>query len=251
MPKWPKILPRLTAEQKAVADDFVHYWHDVLPKKFSIADRFGHEYVARTAPGEFDRTLEIGIGIGEHLTYERLSPQQERNYYGLDIRPNMVDTLHRSYPNVNAIVGDCQQRQPLADGYFDRIIAIHVLEHLPNLPGAVRELHRLCNPERGILQVVIPCEGGLAYGIARRISAKRVFEKRYKQPYDWFIAREHINLPDEIFEELDPYFSPSSRTYFPLVVPVAACNLFIAFTARPKSIKENVDDGVVASSCRE
>src|SRR5262249_12215585 len=161
-------------EQRVIADDFMHYWHGVLPKNFSIADRFGHEHVARTAPPDFGRTLEIGAGLGEHLSYERLSPRQARGYYGLDIRENMAGALRKTYPDVNAIVGDCQQALPFPDGHFDRIIAIHVLEHLPNLPAAARELVRLCNPQRGILQVVIPCEGGLAYGLARRISAQRI-----------------------------------------------------------------------------
>jgi SAM-dependent methyltransferase len=231
--KWPKQIPPLTAERQAIADDFMHYWHNVLPKRYSVADRFGHEYVVRTAPSNFQRTLEIGVGIGEHLAYEHLTPEQQRGYYGLDLRPNMVESLRSTYANINALVGDCQQRQAFADGYFDRIIAIHVLEHLPNLPAAVRELHRLCDGHKGVLQVVIPCEGGLAYGLARRVSAQRIFEKRYNQSYDWFIRREHINLPEEIIEELGPYFQLSRRTYFPLPLPVATCNLFIAFTARP------------------
>jgi SAM-dependent methyltransferase len=239
MSKWPKTLPPLTAEQQAIADDFVHYWHEVLPRRYSIVDRFGHQYVARTAPANFARTLEIGAGIGEHLEFERLSAEQIGNYYGLDLRANMLDTLRQRYPGVHAILGDCQQRQPFPNGYFDRIIAIHVLEHLPNLPAAVRELWRLCAPNRGVLQVVIPCEGSLAYTLARKISAQRIFEQRYKQPYDWFISREHINLPDEILGELSAHFSISRGTYFPIPMPIRACNLCIAFTASP--IKERTD----------
>ena len=237
MSKWPKTFPPLTSEQQVIADDFMHYWHEVLPKKFSIADRFGHAYVARTAPPDFVRTLEIGIGLGEHLAYERLPPLQASGYYGLDIRENMVESLRKAYPQVHALVGDCQQRQPFPDGHFDRIIAIHVLEHLPNLPAAVRELHRLCNHATGTLQVVIPCEGSLAYGIARRISAQRIFKKRYRQSYEWFIRREHINLPGEVMEELGPYFSVSQRTYFPIPLRVLAFNLFIAFNMKAKPVK--------------
>ena len=44
--------------------------------------------------------------IREHLAYERLSAEQESHYYGLDIRPNMVDTLRKSYPRVKAVVGE-------------------------------------------------------------------------------------------------------------------------------------------------
>jgi SAM-dependent methyltransferase len=234
MSKWPKRIPRLSPEQQAIADDFMHYWHEVLPKRFSVADRFGHTYVVRTAPHLFHRTLEVGAGLGEHLTYERLSQEQSANYYAMDLRPNMAEGIRAAFPNVKTVVGDCQQRQSFPDGFFDRIIAIHVLEHLPDLPAAVKELHRLCNLENGLLQVVIPCEGSMAYGLARRISAQRIFEKRYKQSYQWFISREHINLPNEIIEELSPYFSISRKSYFPLLVPALACNLFVAFTARPR-----------------
>jgi ubiquinone/menaquinone biosynthesis C-methylase UbiE len=120
------------------------------------------------------------------------------------------------------------------DGCFDRIVAIHVLEHLPNLPGAIREAHRLCNKERGVFQVVIPCEGSLAYTFSRRLSAQRIFEKRYKRSYRWFIEREHINLPGEIAEELSPYFSIQRRSFFPVPLPLVFCNLCIAMNLRPR-----------------
>ena len=81
---------------------------------------------------------------------------------------------------------------------------------------------------------MIPCEGSLAYGLARRISAQRVFERRYGQPYRWFIEREHLNVPDEIFEELDPYFERRSTRYFPLIVPLQTCNLCIGAMLRPR-----------------
>jgi len=226
----------LTSDQQVIADDFIRYWHEVLPKRFSVADRFGHQYVARTAPAEFTRTLEIGAGLGEHLAYETLSPAQLQNYYTVDIRENMVAGLREAYPGVNAMVGDCQERQPFPNGFFDRIVAIHVLEHLPNLPAAIREVHRLCNPRGGLLQVVIPCEGGMAYSLARKVSAQRIFERRYRQPYNWFIEREHINLPQEIMQELTPFFTMCRHTYFPLRIPIETVNLFIAFTMQPKPL---------------
>jgi SAM-dependent methyltransferase len=74
-------------------------------------------------------------------------------------------------------VGDCQERLEFPDNHVDRALALHVLEHLPNLPAAVRELHRVCSKQHGRLRIVIPTEGGLAYGIARRISAQRFSER--------------------------------------------------------------------------
>jgi SAM-dependent methyltransferase len=218
--KWPKLFPELSAEQARISDDFMHYWHEVLPNKYSVVDKFNHNYTVRTAPKNFSRTLEIGAGTGEHLKYEHLSSEQERDYFAVDIRQNMIDDLSRSFPSVNAFVGDCQQPMSFEAGYFDRILAIHVLEHLPNLPAAIKEMHRLCSTSRGVLQIVIPCEGSLAYTIARKISAQRIFENRYQQSYKWFIEREHIN----------------SSTYFPLPVPAQFCNLCIGANFIPKTL---------------
>jgi len=230
---WPKTFPPLSPEQRKVSDDFMKYWHEVLPRRYGVVDRFNHSYPVKHAPAEFLRTLEIGAGLGEHLQYEQLSDMQRRNYYALDIRDNMVAELRRRYPEVNSVVADCQEPLDFPNGYFDRILAIHVLEHLPNLPAALREIRRVCKETTGRLSVVIPCEGGLAYSLARRISAQRIFEKRYHQPYGWFIEREHINRPLEIMGELEPYFEVIHRVHFPLRVPSITANLCIGITLRP------------------
>ena len=83
------------------------------------------------------------------------------------------------------------------------------------------------------LSVVIPCEGGMANTLARNISARRIFEKRYKQSYDWFVACEHINLPHEIIAELRSRFRVVNIAYFPLVVPIVSLNLAIGLTLTP------------------
>jgi len=65
--KWPKIFPPLTSQQVAISDDFMKYWHEVLSSRHGIVDEFNHNYVVKTAPPGFVRTLEIGAGNGEHL----------------------------------------------------------------------------------------------------------------------------------------------------------------------------------------
>ena len=231
---WPKAIPPLTPEQRRISDDFMKYWHEVLPRKYGIVDDFNHKYPVTHAPAAFTSTLEIGAGLGEHLAYEKLSPEQERQYVALELRENMAAEIRRRFPRVQVVVGDCQARLDFPDGFFDRVLAIHVLEHLPNLPAAVREMHRLCHPERGIFSVVIPCEGSLAYTLARRISAQRIFEKRYQQSYDWFIQREHLNRPDEIISELKPLFHIVGRSFFPIPVPLVSCNLCLGLTLKPR-----------------
>ena len=228
--KWPKRLPPLTTEQQHISNDFMRHWLEVLPRKFVAFERFSQCYpVVHSAPG-FVTTLEVGAGIGDHLEYESLSREQRRNYYAVEMRPNVAEKLREANPDINVIVADAQEPLPFEDRFFDRILAVHVLEHLPNLPACVKELHRVC---RGELLVVIPCEGGLAYSLARKISAERIYRKRYGGSYKWFYTREHINTPPEIVEELKPYFRIEHREFFPLKVPIATVNLCIGLRLTP------------------
>ncbi|MDE7310468.1 MAG: class I SAM-dependent methyltransferase [Eubacterium sp.] len=142
--KWPKKLPKLTKRQQAIKDDFFHQWLDTLPKKFGAVEIFNQNYPAKIfikdqKRKKLWRTLEIGGGIGSHIPFENMGSQ---SYTILELRENLVQTLKEKYPHVNAIVGDCQETYA-KKGSFDRIIAIHVLEHLPNLPEAVKQMHRV------------------------------------------------------------------------------------------------------------
>ncbi|HEY8217628.1 MAG TPA: class I SAM-dependent methyltransferase [Acidimicrobiia bacterium] len=233
MPKptsWPKVVPPLSDEDQVLHDDFVRYWHEVLPRRYGLIERFNHRYPLRSKPRDAVgslRTLELGAGLGEHLEYEDLTDQQ---YTCVEIRANQAATIEARFPGVEVIVADCQQQLPFDEASFDRIIAVHVLEHLPDLPSALDECHRLLR-QGGVLGIVIPCDPGLAYGVARRLSAQRIFERRYGRPYGPFIRREHINSPREIVDLVRERFHIVHRRRFPWRVPPLAANLVLGFTA--------------------
>lgn len=236
MSTWPKTLPPLTEEQERIHDDFMKRWHEVLPQRYGIVERFNHTFPARHSRPGFKRTLEIGSGLGEHIHYERLTAEQEREYHALELRENMAEQIRANHPRVQTIVGDCQGRLDFPDGHFDRYLAVHVLEHLPDLPSCLAEAWRLLDPRRGQLLVVIPCEGSPAYSLARRISAQRIFERTYGVPYGPFISREHINRPHEILTELRRWFTIEKRRFFPLpFIPAVAPNLCIGIALRPRA----------------
>jgi|CZKI01.1.fsa_nt_gi SAM-dependent methyltransferase len=233
--KWPKVLPPLTPEQKRISDEFMKRWHEQLPTRYGVVERFNHSFPVRQSLPGFRATLEIGAGLGEHLHYETLTPEQEKAYCAVELRENMVVEIRKSFPKVQAVMGDCQARLDFPDGHFDRYIAVHVLEHLPNLPACLREAHRLLDKQRGQMLAVIPCEGGLAYSFARKISAERVYNRYFEGGYGWLIAREHINRPHEILEELDPYFTVERKVFFPLpFLPWVFSNLCIGLSLKPR-----------------
>ena len=231
MDKWPKQIPSLTDEQIAIRDDFMKIWLTELPKRYGIIEKFNHGYAAKKGFFQGCKTMEIGAGLGEHLAYEKLA---EQDYTVIELRPELVNEIKKKYPGVNALVGDCQEKIPMEDNSFDRILVIHVLEHLPNLPSALKEMYRILKSDGGKLVVVMPCEGGISYGLARRISAKRIFEKRYHQNYDWLISIEHINKAQELIFELEKLFKIEEISYFPLKIPSISLNLCIGMVLTKK-----------------
>jgi SAM-dependent methyltransferase len=236
--KWPKVLPPLSPEQQQRNNEFMRIWHEELARRsrYGLVERFNHTFPVRHSRPGFRTTLEIGAGLGEHLEYEKLNPEQERNYYCNEYRENMAAGIRQRFPNVRTIVGDCQTRLDFPDGFFDRYIAVHVLEHLPDLPAAIREAHRLLNKQTGQLLVVLPTEGSPAYGLARKLSAERVWYRHYTAPYVEFYGREHINLIPEVLAELAPYFTIEHRSCFPLpFLPFIFCNLCIGYVLKPRA----------------
>ena len=226
--RWPKPFPQLTDEQLRIRDDYMKYFHEIYSERYGAVAKFNHTYPLSSArPGI--RTLEIGAGLGEHLDFEDASEQEE--YVALELRDEMAAVIAQAHPGISTLVGDVVAGLDVADASFDRVVAIHVLEHLPNLPPALDEVRRVLKPG-GLFEIVIPCEGGFGYALGRRVTSKRVFEKRYNMDYDWYIKSEHFNVPGEIVEELDPRFARQRSSWWPLKVPSVHLNLCLGLTYR-------------------
>ncbi len=68
-------------------------------------------------------------------------------YQGMDITPEFAG------PDI--VIRDVSDGIPFADGAFDHVFCIEVLEHLPNPWGALTEMHRVLRPG-GVLVLSVP-----------------------------------------------------------------------------------------------
>lgn len=230
--KWPKQPPPLTPAQEQAREGFMALWHQQLPSKYGVIERFNHGSVSKLPVKPGSRTLEIGAGLGAHSKFEDLSRQ---DYYCLEYREEFCHSLREQFPADHVVCGSIEERQIWPDAFFDRLVVIHVLEHLRNLPLALAEMHRLLKPD-GHLDVVMPCEGSLAYSLARKISAERLFRKNFHMDYTPIIRNEHVSTLSELMHEMQRWFDTVSREFFPLPVPIAAVNLVVAVRATPRRL---------------
>ena len=214
---------------RILEDWYAHYLKNVHSSKFGWVDRFGHYYALRSAVAG-GRTLEIGPGTGSHLRFEDIGRQTE--YVGLDVWGEIAGAIEKAFPSVRLVIGDCQKRIDFPDNYFHRVIAIHVLEHLVDLPAALDQIARVLRQD-GLFSAVIPCEGGWAYKLGRRFTTQRMFEKRYGRPYGPIIRYEHVNTVWEILDAIAQRFRTVHRTSFPLRVPSPNLNLVLGLTLSP------------------
>jgi SAM-dependent methyltransferase len=228
---WPKSRPALTEEQKRIFSDWYQHWlsESGMQGRYSFVDRFGHEYAAKTFE-KGCKTLDIGAGNGAHLKYENLDAQE---YTALEYSRELIQDINRQYPKVKSVIGDCQKPMDFQNDYFDRVLAIHVLEHLDNLPVTLGEVHRILRPG-GKFSVIIPCEGGLLYSIGRKFSSEKMFKERYHQSYDWLIKYDHVNTAREVLAELKHLFNVDISQYFPFFVPSVDMELVIGLTCTPR-----------------
>jgi ubiquinone/menaquinone biosynthesis C-methylase UbiE len=115
------------------------------------------------------RVLDLGCGEGRHaITAWLAAPIQ---VVGLDLGAgDLLTARQRSQdfaPPDEPTAGSCRSARalawvrgsglklPFADATFDRIICAEVLEHVPDYPAMLREIHRVLKPG-GLLAVSVP-----------------------------------------------------------------------------------------------
>jgi ubiquinone/menaquinone biosynthesis C-methylase UbiE len=121
-------------------------------------------------------------------------------------------------------------RLSFPDDSFDRVIAAHVLEHLPAPNLALREWVRVLRPG-GVLTLVLPCDPGIAWRLGRRLGPRSRFE-RAGIAYDYWMAREHVSAIDKLVAYVRYFFADVEERWLPLRIPSIDVNLFYIAHAR-------------------
>lgn len=169
----------------------------------------------------FKDVLEVGGGNGQHVKHIRHTYDK---YIISDLNVSMLENYQSNNPKIKIEQQDATNLS-YEDNSFDRLIATHVLEHLPSPHLVIREWVRVLRPG-GILTILLPCDPGMAWRLGRFAIPKRIFEENGIDYY-YMMAREHIN-PISNLQYLINYYFPKNKQVFwrPSYIPSIDANLF-------------------------
>ena len=91
-----------------------------------------------------ERVLDVGCGNGAHLA-ELAARSHCGPVYGMDLSVGMLVAV-RERSGAALSVGDAE-RLPFPDDAFDRVLAMHMLHHVPDRDRAVAAIRRVLRPD--------------------------------------------------------------------------------------------------------
>lgn len=173
---------------------------------------------------KFAQTLEVGAGTLAHLPFIK---HKFDRYIASDFDQSVLDSVKGQVlptgVELKKLDGD---KLPFEKDSFDRVIATHVLEHVLSPHLVLQEWVRVLKPG-GVLSIVLPCDPGLAWRVGRCFGPRKNAETA-GLPYDYYMAREHVNSIYNLSTILNFHFPKKQVVWWPLGLPLADLNLIYA-----------------------
>jgi len=116
-----------------------------------------------------DRLTGLDLGCGDGVNLHWLRPHFDR-LYGSDYNLLRLMRTKQLGLDVRLFMADIGN-YPADDDVFDVIFFNHVLEHIPDDAGALREVQRILKP-RGLLILGVPNEGAAFWRLAYRLQPR-------------------------------------------------------------------------------
>lgn len=148
------------------------------PVHRDLVERTADKLCAFVAPP--GPVVDLGCGPGAHA---RALARRGYEVTGLDASPRMVDVARdraaRDNLDVAYEVADVGARLPFGDGSFGGVLAILVIQHLPDPASFVTEIRRCLRPGGHLLltaphRQIAPLTAGSLYWRVRALTAARV-----------------------------------------------------------------------------
>ncbi len=107
-----------------------------------FARRYYAALVRRYAPADGGKLLEMGCGLGHLLGLL----QDDFQCVGIDLIDYSIEQTRINAPKAEALQMDVSKIDQFEAGTFSAIVALHLVEHLPDPQATIRSVHRLLKP---------------------------------------------------------------------------------------------------------
>lgn len=178
------------------------------------------------------KILEIGGGAVPHFKFIELKNVNE--YWISDFDYLIKESKFKKQDKTNfSIKYHNAETDPSYYEFFEnnikftRIIASHVLEHLPNPEKILLDWINLLEDD-GRLDIVIPCDPGIFFRFGQLLGRKKAM-RNYGMSFkelELMLAREHIN-PCQNLIKIVKFYTDAKLSYFPFKIPLINLNLFV------------------------
>jgi 2-polyprenyl-3-methyl-5-hydroxy-6-metoxy-1,4-benzoquinol methylase len=136
-------------------DYFKNYnYADRTMGKFSMywfARRYYAALAKRYAPPQGGRLLELGCGLGHLLGLL----QDDFQCVGIDLAAYSIEQTRLNAPEAEALMMSADDLSSFADAEFGVVIALHLVEHLPDPARTLRDINRILTDD-GLLLFATP-----------------------------------------------------------------------------------------------
>jgi phosphatidylethanolamine/phosphatidyl-N-methylethanolamine N-methyltransferase len=148
--------------------------------------RKSHKLLERGLPIVQDsKILEVGGNIGEHIQFVTA------NYSSYTLTDYRQTGFKGQNDKIQFQVADVE-RLPFKSGEFDRTISTCLLHHLGDPKLALEEMRRV-TVNNGRISILVPCDPGLAYRIAKSIGPSRKWRRAGIASPNFYHYTQHRN----------------------------------------------------------
>jgi SAM-dependent methyltransferase len=198
------ILPRGAAPKTGADDPVEYYYRPLTSRLYRGRLRLGARLLGAT---RFGSLLEVGYGSGIFLP--ELARRTDR-LAGLELHSEAarIEELLRRFGVEAELRRGSLFEMPFADGEFDALVCLSVLEHLSDLDAALDELRRVVRPG-GVVVLGFPVRNPVTDALFRLAG----YDPRVLHPSG------HRDILASIGRH--PGFRVERRSHLPRVVPLA------------------------------
>lgn len=108
-----------------------------------FARRYYAALVRRYAPPEGGQLLELGCGLGHLIGLL----QDDFQCTGVDLASYSIEQTKLNAPKATALMMSADDLSAFEDGTFAVVVALHLVEHLPDPARTFREVNRILQPD--------------------------------------------------------------------------------------------------------